>query len=430
VTRPHPQITVIVGAQWGDEGKGKVTDFFAEHSDYVVRFHGGNNAGHTVNVRNQVYKLHLIPSGVLYSHPVSVIGNGVVVNPKVLLDELSYLRERDIHPRLLVSDRAHVILPYHIAVDEGLTRHQGALAAGSTKRGIAPVYADKMFRHGIRMIDLLEPEILREKLEKSYTFNRLLVERVLNWRLTVTLEEIYDTYLEYGRRLQEYITDTALVLDEAYRAGKSILFEGAQGISLDVDHGIYPHTTSSNTVAGQIAAGTGVCFRDLERVIGVAKAYVSRVGISPFPTELPEDEARTLRERGREYGTTTGRPRRVGWLDLVQIRQAVRANGLTEIALTKLDILTGLTELPVCVAYDVNGTRLTDIPASLTQYRQARPVYEILPGWRDLDPGVLDRGWDALPGNLRRYVQYIEEFLDCPVTFLSIGPQRHETILK
>jgi len=430
VTAPQSKITIIVGAQWGDEGKGKITDFFADQTDYVVRFHGGNNAGHTVNVDNQVFKLHLIPSGVLYPHPTSIIGNGVVVDPNALLEEIHYLEDRGIHPRLLISERAHVILPYHIAVDEGLTHYQGKLAAGSTKRGIAPVYADKMFRHGIRMADLLEPDVFREKLEKAFTFNRKLVTNVLGYSFNLSLDKIYTQYLDYGRQLKDYITDTSVVLYRAHREGKSILFEGAQGISLDVDHGIYPHTTSSNTVAGHIATGSGVSFRKIDRIVGVTKAYVSRVGISPFPSELPEEEATNLREKGQEYGTTTGRPRRVGWLDLVQLRQAVRVNGLTDIALTKLDVLTGFKELPVCTGYEVEGEILTEMPASLTKYRQAKPIYEILPGWDSIDEDVLDRGWEALPDNLKRYIRFIEDQSDCPVTIVSVGPQRHETLLR
>lgn len=424
------RVTVIVGGQWGDEGKGKITDFFAGDSDFVVRFHGGNNAGHTVTVGSEVYKLHLIPSGVLYPHPTSVIANGVVVDPKTLLDEIQYLQSEGIDPKLLVSDRAHVILPYHIALDEALTTHQGDLAAGSTKRGIAPVYADKMYRHGIRMVDLLEADIFREKLEKAYRFNRALLERALDYPFTVPLEEIYQQYLDYGRQLQDYITDTALVLYRAHREEKALLFEGAQGISLDVDHGIYPHTSSSNAVAGHIATGTGVSFCAIDRIIGVIKAYVSRVGTSPLPTELEGEAAQKLRQRGQEYGTTTGRPRRVGWLDLVQVRQAVRVNGLSELALTKLDILTGYRELPVCVAYEIDGKQVREMPASLSAFRKARPVYKTLPGWDDLDARSAEKGYPALPDNLRRYLDFVTSEVDCPVNIISLGPERETTIVR
>lgn len=427
----HPsKITAIVGAQWGDEGKGKITDFFAGEADYVVRFHGGNNAGHTVVVDNKTYKLHLIPSGVVYGEPMSIIGNGVVVDPKVLLDEIAYIKEKGIEPKLMVSDRAHVIMPYHIVLDGVLSGHQGNLAAGSTRRGIAPVYADKMYRNGIRMIDLLEPEIFSEKLEKGYGFAKGLIEKSLGGTLKITQNEIFDSYCSYGQKLKDYITDTALELYNAHKTGKAILFEGAQGISLDVDHGIYPYTTSSNTAAGHISTGTGVSFRDIDRIIGVVKAYLSRVGEGPLPSEINGGNAHMLREKGNEYGTTTGRPRRVGWLDLVQIRQAVRVNGLTEIALTKLDILNGFKELSICVAYKINGQKIMEMPASLNQFRKSIPVYETLPGWGDLPSDILDSGYDTLPSTMREYIAFIERAVECPVKIISIGPQRHETILR
>ena len=424
------KISAIVGAQWGDEGKGKVTDFFAGESDYVVRFHGGNNAGHTVIVDGNTFKLHLIPSGVVYGSPISIIGNGVVVDPNALLNEIAYVKEKGIEPKLLVSDRAHVIMPYHIVLDGALSGHQGSLAAGSTRRGIAPVYADKMFRNGIRMVDLLEPDVFREKLEKGYAFSKGLIEKSLGQRLEITIDEIFDTYLDYGEKLKTYICDTSVELYKAHKAGKTILFEGAQGISLDVDHGVYPFTTSSNTAAGHISTGTGVSFRDIDRIIGVVKAYLSRVGESPLPSEIHGDEANGLREKGGEYGTTTGRPRRVGWLDLVQVRQAVRVNGLTEIALTKLDVLNGFNKLPVCVAYDVDSDQIKEMPASLTHYRKAQPVYEILPGWGDLSENIWDKGYDALPQTLKDYIDFIEQEVDCPVKIVSVGPQRHETIIR
>ena len=427
----HPsKITAIVGAQWGDEGKGKITDFFACEADYVVRFHGGNNAGHTVVVDNKTYKLHLIPSGVVYGEPMSIIGNGVVVDPKVLLDEIVYIKKKGIEPKLMVSDRAHVIMPYHIVLDGVLSGHQGSLAAGSTRRGIAPVYADKMYRNGIRMIDLLEPEILNEKLEKGYGFAKGLIEKLFGQRLNITQNEIFDSYSSYGQKLKDYITDTALELYNAHKTGKAILFEGAQGISLDVDHGIYPYTTSSNTAAGHISTGTGVSFRDINRIIGVVKAYLSRVGEGPLPSEINGDDAHILREKGNEYGTTTGRPRRVGWLDLVQIRQAVRVNGLTEIALTKLDILNGFEELSICVAYKIDGQRIMEMPASLNQFRKSTAVYETLPGWGELPSDILDNGYDMLPSTMREYIAFIEQAVECPVKIVSIGPQRHETILR
>ena len=430
MTLNQSEITVIVGAQWGDEGKGKITDFFAGESDYVVRFHGGNNAGHTVIVNGETYKLHLIPSGIVYGEPISVIGNGVVVDPKALLDEIDYVIQKGIKPKLMVSDRAHVIMPYHISLDNALSNHQADLAAGSTGRGIAPVYADKMFRNGIRMIDLLEPEVFHEKLEKGYSFSKKLIRDALEEPFDLNLEEIFETYVIYGEKLSPYICDTSVELYKAHKLGKSILFEGAQGISLDVDHGVYPYTTSSNTAAGHVSTGTGVSFREIKKIIGVVKAYLSRVGESPLPTELHGDDAHTLREKGSEYGTTTGRPRRVGWLDLVQVRQAVRVNGLTEIALTKLDILNGFKKLPICIEYDINGKRIKEMPASLSQFRHAKPIYNTLPGWEELPNNVWDKGFDALPEALKNYISYIEEQVECPVTIVSVGPQRHETIIR
>ena len=430
MTLYQSEITAIVGAQWGDEGKGKITDFFAGESDYVVRFHGGNNAGHTVIVNGETYKLHLIPSGIVYGEPISVIGNGVVVDPKALLDEIDYVIQKGIKPKLMVSDRAHVIMPYHISLDNALSNHQADLAAGSTGRGIAPVYADKMFRNGIRMIDLLEPEVFHEKLEKGYSFSKKLIRDALEEPFDLNLEEIFETYVIYGEKLSSYICDTSVELYKAHKLGKSILFEGAQGISLDVDHGVYPYTTSSNTAAGHVSTGTGVSFREIKKIIGVVKAYLSRVGESPLPTELHGDDAHTLREKGSEYGTTTGRPRRVGWLDLVQVRQAVRVNGLTEIALTKLDILNGFKKLPICIEYDINGKRIKEMPASLSQFRHAKPIYNTLPGWEELPNNIWDKGFDALPETLKNYISYIEEQVECPVTIVSVGPQRHETIIR
>lgn len=426
-------ITVIVGAQWGDEGKGKITDFFAEHADYVVRFQGGDNAGHTIVVNDQTYKLHLIPSGVLYPHTTSIIGNGVVVNPKTLLEEIDGLNKRNIIPRLKISHRCHLIMPYHLALDRALTNHQNKLAAGSTNRGIAPVCADKYYRHGLRLGDLLEPELFKEKLQISYRFNKSILEKVFNLSYFATEENIYHEYIAYGQQLKKYITDTETELYAACQQGKKILFEGAQGMSLDVDLGVYPHTTSTNTTAGQISTGTGVGYNTKARIIGVAKAYVSRVGISPFVTELDRTAAEQLRQKGQEYGATTGRPRRVGWLDLVQLRQAVRVNGLTELALTKLDILANFTKIQVCNSYNINGQEITEMPASLTQLRQAQPIYKTLPGWETITEAkrqeIIKGGYDQLPDNLKLYIDYIEQEIRCPISLISLGPKRNQTII-
>ena len=424
------KISAIVGGQWGDEGKGKITDFFAGESDYVVRFQGGNNAGHTVIVNGKTFKLHLIPSGIIYGTPVSVIGNGVVIDPKVLLNEIEYVIGKGINPKLLVSDRANVIMPYHIALDAALSNHQGKLGAGSTRRGIAPVYADKMYRNGIRMIDLLEPDIFKEKLEKSFFFSKKLLEKSLNTPFNTTLDKIFHTYLDYGSKLSSYIKDTSFELHEAHQNGKSILFEGAQGVSLDVDHGIYPYTTSSNTTAGHISTGTGVNFRNVDRVIGVVKAYLSKVGDGYLPSEIHDQSAERLRKKGGEYGTTTGRPRRIGWIDLVQLRQAVRVNGLTDIVLTKLDILNGLKNIKACIGYKVNNKTIKEMPASLTTYRQAKPIYKNFLGWESLPEEVWNKGFKSLPSSLKDYISFIENEVNCKVSIVSVGPQRHETIIR
>lgn len=428
------QLTAIVGAQWGDEGKGKITDFFAGSADYVVRFQGGNNAGHTVVAGGETYKLHLIPSGVLYPEAVSVIGNGTVIDPKVLIEELERLEARGLKFNLKISERAHVIMPYHIAMDEAISGHQGVLGAGSTKRGIAPVCADKSYRHGIRVGDLLEPEFLKEKLEKAYSFNVNILTKVFEVKFSQTFDEVYQNALVYGEKLRRYIADTELELFKAFKNGKKILFEGAQGMSLDLDHGMYPHTTSTNNIAGHMSVGTGVGFNSPARIIGVVKAYVSRVGNSPFLTELLGETGDALREKGNEYGTTTGRPRRVGWLDLVQVRQSVRCSGLTDIAITKLDILAGMEKIKVCVAYEVDGELMTEMPSSVALLRRAKPLYKTLSGWEAMNSdeikSFVQNGYDSLPLRVKEYIEFIEQETLCPVSIVSVGPGREETIVR
>lgn len=419
------QITTIVGGQWGDEGKGKITDIFASDADYVVRFHGGNNAGHTLVVHGKTYKLHLIPSGILHKDTVSIIGNGVVVDPAVLLREIEGLQTDGLDPLLLISERAHVIMPYHIDLDEALSNHQGKLGAGSTKRGIAPVYADKMYRHGIRMGDLLEPDMLREKLEKAFAFNKRILDG-LNFPIRSSVEQIFASYVEMGKRLEKYITDTAVILHQAHKTGKKILFEGAQGMSLDTDHGMYPHTTSSNNVAAHASVGSGLGFNESSRVVGIVKAYMSRVGQSPFPTELTDELGDSIREKGQEYGTTTKRPRRIGWLDLVQIRQTIRTSGLTDIALTKSDVLNGLNKIKICVAYSIDGKVYKEMPASLSKMRKAEPIYVTLDGWNH----TTSENFDGLPLELKKFVNFIETEVDCPISIVSVGPARKETIIR
>lgn len=425
------QITVVVGAQWGDEGKGKITDFYADKVQYVVRFQGGNNAGHTIVVGDETYKLHLLPSGVISSNTVNIVGNGVVVNPQVILDELQGLHERGITPKFLISERAHVIMPYHIAMDEALSGHQGNLGAGSTKRGIAPVYADKAYRHGIRMGDLLDKDLFREKLEKAYAFNTDILQKVFEHSFDRTFETIYQEYLGYGTKLAKHICDTELELHKAFTCGQYMLFEGAQGMSLDPDHGMYPHTTSSNNVAGYCEVGAGVGFNTNKKVIGVVKAYVSRVGNSPFITELHDELGNMIREKGNEYGTTTGRSRRVGWLDLVQIRQSVRCSGLTDIAMTKLDILNNMKEIKICVGYLVDGKITKEMPASLSVLREATPMYKTFAGWENFDIAQVKRdGFESLPAEMKEFILYVEREGGCKISIVSFGPKREDTILR
>lgn len=433
---PHntEQVVVIIGAQWGDEGKGKITDYFAADFDFVVRYQGGNNAGHTIVVGNTKFAFHLIPSGVLYPNTTSIIANGVVIDPKVLLKEIANLREHGIEPKIKISAKAHVILPYHIAMDEGLSLHQGALGAGSTKRGIAPVYADKAYRHGLRMADLINPELFKEKLQKAYAFNVGIITKVFGLPFEKTEEEIYQEYLQYGEQLRRFISNTELELFLGYKQGKRILFESSQGMALDLDHGVYPHTTSSNNVAGFADVGSGLGINQITKNVGVVKAYLSRVGTSPLPTELLDRTGDWIRKKGLEYGTTTGRPRRIGWLDLVQVRQAVRASALTDIVITKIDILGGLRDLKVCTEYSINGWRTKEMPADLPSYRAAEPRYTTLPGWEDLNEAEIDKavvlGYNSLPTNMKNYIEFIEREIGCPISIVSLGPKRHQTIVR
>jgi adenylosuccinate synthase len=418
--------TILVGTQWGDEGKGKATDLLADHMDYVVRYQGGNNAGHTVRAGGHTLKLHLIPSGILYEGITSVIADGVVVDPGVLLEEMDELATRGIDTsRLLVSSNAHLIMPYHLELDRVTERYLGKLQLGTTKRGIGPAYADKAARIGLRIQDLTDEKIFRQKLEVVLKEKNAILSRVYN-RLPLDADEIVKDYMGYGERLAPHIGDTSSVLYGALRQEKRVLLEGAQGTLLDLDHGTYPFVTSSNPVAGGALVGAGLGPKEVDRVIGVTKAYVTRVGAGPFPTEETGAAGERMQERGQEFGTTTGRRRRCGWFDAVLARYAARVNGLTELFLTKLDVLTGLDRMRVCVAYRYEGRLYEDFPPHQTIVHKAEPVYEDLEGWTEDLEAV--RGYGDLPPAARKYVERIADLGGVPVRHVSVGPHRDQTV--
>ncbi len=418
---------VLVGAQWGDEGKGKATDLLGDTVDYVVRYQGGNNAGHTVVIGSEKYALHLLPSGILSPNVVPVIGNGVVIDPAVLLEEIRALDSRGINTsKLVISTNAHLITPYHRTIDKVSERFLGKAKIGTTGRGIGPAYADKISRIGIRVQDLFDRSILEQKLEGALHDKNQVLTKVFN-RKNMAVAEILEEYLAYAEILLPYIADTSLLLDKALKAGKTVLLEGSQGTLLDVDHGTYPFVTSSNPTAGGACTGSGIGPKAITRVIGIVKAYTTRVGSGPFPTELLDDDGDKLRTIGHEYGTTTGRNRRCGWYDAPIARYAVRINGLTDFFLTKLDVLTGWEKIPVCVAYDVDGTRHDELPASQTDFHHAKPIYEYLPGWKeDISKA---RTITDLPKNAQDYVKYLEEISGAPMSAIGVGPGRDETIV-
>ena len=420
--------TVVIGAQWGDEGKGKITDTLSREADLVVRYQGGNNAGHTIVVGDEKFALSLIPSGVLYPQVTPVIANGCVVDPRVLLDEMAMLREREIDPdRVQVSANAHVIMPYHRKLDAVMERYLGRNQIGTTKRGIGPAYMDKFQRHGIRFQDLSDPKILRQKLEVALKEKNKILTKVYN-QLPLDLEPILEEYLEYGETLHDHITDTSLLIHEALVAGRSVVFEGGQGTLLDIDHGTYPFVTSSNPTAGGATIGAGIGPTMIDEVLGVAKAYISRVGSGPFPTELDNPIGEKMVEIGGEFGTVTGRRRRCGWLDLVALRYAVRVNGITQIALTKLDVLSHFDELRVAVAYDSLDQRYSEFPRQQRVLYNCNPVYETLSGWSSDISGVTS--YEDLPDAARAYVEYVEDAVGVPITTVSIGPRRSATLSR
>src|SRR6516225_3135901 len=417
---------VVVGAQWGDEGKGKATDLLGDHVDYVVRYQGGNNAGHTVVIGDESYALHLLPSGVLSPHVVPVIGNGVVIDPQVLLDEIDGLAARGVDcSKLLVSANAHLITPYHRALDKVTERYLGSARIGTTGRGIGPAYADKVARTGIRVQDLFDPGILEQKLNLVLMEKNQVLTKVYN-RRGIDAAAVVAEYLGYGERMRPYVTDTALVLGRALDEGRTVLLEGAQATMLDVDHGTYPFVTSSSPTAGGACAGSGIGPTRITKVVGIVKAYTTRVGAGPFPTELPDEQGEWLRKAGGEYGVTTGRARRTGWFDAVIARYATRVNGITDYFITKLDVLSGLEKVPVCVAYDVAGTRHDEIPMTQTEFHHATPVYEYLDGWWEDLSGV--REFAGLPRNAQAYVRAVGEIIGAPVAAVGTGPRRDQTL--
>ncbi|GAB2765316.1 adenylosuccinate synthase [Amycolatopsis magusensis] len=420
---------VLIGAQWGDEGKGKATDLLGDRVQWVVRYQGGNNAGHTVVLPDgQDFALHLIPSGILTPGVTNVIGNGVVVDPGVLLDELAGLEARGVDTsRLLLSADAHLIMPYHVAIDKVTERYLGAKKIGTTGRGIGPCYQDKIARVGVRVQDLLDEKILRQKVEAALEFKNQVLVKVYN-RRALEPEQVADEVLSAGEKFAHRIADTRLELNKALERGETVLLEGSQGTLLDVDHGTYPFVTSSNPTSGGASAGSGIGPGRITTVLGILKAYTTRVGSGPFPTELHDEAGENLRKAGGEFGVTTGRSRRTGWFDAVIARYAVRVNGITDYFLTKLDVLSGLEKVPVCVGYEVDGVRTDDMPMTQTDVHHAVPVYEELPGWwEDLSEC---RSFDDLPANARAYVERLEELSGARISAIGVGPGREQTIVR
>ncbi|NYI79670.1 adenylosuccinate synthase [Nocardioides panzhihuensis] len=426
-----PAITII-GAQWGDEGKGKATDLLGEHVDYVVKFNGGNNAGHTVVIRqedgqSEKYALHLLPSGILTAGVTPVIGNGVVVDLAVLFEELTGLEERGVDiSKLKLSASAHVIADYNRQLDKVTERFLGSRKIGTTGRGIGPTYADKVNRIGIRVQDLFDESILRSKVEGALELKNQLLSKVYN-RRGFTVDAVVEDLLSYADRIAPMVCDTGLLLNQALDRGETVLLEGGQATLLDVDHGTYPFVTSSNATSGGACTGSGIPPTRIDRVVAIVKAYTTRVGEGPFPTELFDASGAYLRDNGHEFGTTTGRPRRCGWYDAVIARYAARVNGVTDFVLTKLDVLDGLDEIPVCVAYDVDGVRHDEMPVNQTDFHHAKPIYEMLPGWKEDISGA--RSFDDLPANAQAYVKYVEEISGARMSVIGVGPARDETVI-
>jgi len=419
---------VIIGTQWGDEGKGKIVDLLAEHADGVVRFQGGNNAGHTMVVKGEQFISHLVPSGIL-QQKTCYIGNGLVVDPEVLIGEIDYLESHGIKAgpeQIRISEKAHVIMPYHQSVDHAREKMKGDNKIGTTGRGIGPCYEDKSTRRGIRFVELLDKTLFAERVHAILAEKNFYLEKFLDAE-PLDADEIIAKYNAHAERLAPYVTNISVELYDALKGGKKLLFEGAQGTHLDIDHGTYPYVTSSNTVSGNACCGSGVGPKEINGVLGIVKAYTTRVGRGPFPSELFDAIGNAIQEKGAEFGATTGRRRRCGWLDTVILKNAVRLNGLTGLAITKLDILDGLESLKICTAYDCNGTLINDFPANLNVLAECKPVYETLPGWSEDISGI--RSYDALPENTKNYLKRIEELTDTKIQIVSVGPGREETMV-
>ena len=419
---------IVLGAQWGDEGKGKMTDYLAEEADVVVRFQGGNNAGHTVEVGDRQYKLHLIPSGILYDNKLNVIGNGVVVDPKALFEEIGYLEKEGVKvtpEKLIISDRAHLIMPYHRVLDILKEKARGKNDIGTTGKGIGPCYTDKFERCGIRVCDLLHEDVFEEKLRENIKMKNEYITKVLGGE-ALDAEEILVQYKQYAEKIGPFVKDTSVKVYDSIKEDKTVLFEGAQGMLLDIDHGTYPYVTSSNTTAGGVSNGIGVGPNMITNAVGITKAYTTRVGKGPFPTELENETGEWIRTKGHEYGVTTGRSRRCGWLDLVIVKSAVRVSGLTSLAVTKIDTLAGLDKLKVCVGYKFDGEIIDYFPASLEDLAKCEPVYEEFDGW---DDSVADaRSYDEIPENAKKYLERISEFTGTRISIVSVGPKRDQTM--
>ena len=416
---------VIVGAQWGDEGKGKIVDLLTQYADLVVRFQGGNNAGHTIVLRGEKFVVHLIPSGILYQDKKCIIGNGVVLDPAVLIEEIDEIKKRGYFQddsQLMISEEAHLILPYHRRID---VAREKTFKIGTTGRGIGPAYEDKVVRCGIRVVDLLDEKVFREKLEANLIQKNVYLTQVLKDK-GFEFSEIFDEYLHYKNRLEKYVKNTSLLLHEEIQKGKHVLFEGAQGALLDMDHGTYPYVTASNTVAGNACAGSGIGPTMIHSVIGVAKAYTTRVGEGPFPTELRDELGEKIRQRGGEYGSTTGRPRRCGWFDAVVVNHSIRINGIREIVITKLDVFNDFDTIKICVGYRTDGKVFHHVPANLEILKHSEPIYEEMKGWKTEIKGV--KNFKDLPRNAKRYLKRIQKLIGAKITMISVGSERDETV--